>query len=267
MVISVERDNKSVIPSEHIKYTLVTGYIYDIPLIIEVGSRDHLLNENNFTIGERYQVVTRYGHLIDLTLSSITPNSDTISGENYTAYTFMHKESYNLYHNKYSPSHKVFGVSLEKHIVGSSNQLKIAIFELRKKGLYLAVDKDFKIAPKHVKEYENEEDQYILNQVTEQKVHGMPPRKNYSSIEPDGTLARTEKGHDIPKYIPGITGDEIKGLNLFINPRYIIQSGNENGHLCPGGETTFKKEKYCIVEKNVIFIKNSVKSIITIGSL
>ncbi|MFT7880454.1 MAG: hypothetical protein ABXS91_08680 [Sulfurimonas sp.] len=267
MVVSVEKDGKNIIPPEFIRYTLVTGYIYEIPLIIEIGSDYHLLNDNDFTIGESYKVVTRYGKEIELVLSDIEPNSDTVSNRNYTGYTFMHEESYNLSHNKYSPEHKVFGISLENYIIGSNNQLKIAIFELRKKGLFLSVDKDFKIAPRHVKEYDNEEDQYIIQQVTAQKIHLHPQRKNYSAIEPDGTLTRTESGSDIPKYIPGITNNEIKGLSLFITPRFIIQSSNENSHLQLGHEATFKEQKYCIIEKNVIFMKNSAKSVITIGSV
>lgn len=267
MIVSIEKDGEDVISSIDIKYTYVNGYIYNIPFIIEIGANEHLLEEDKFVLGKLYKAITRYGEEIDLVLSSIEPNSNTVSNTNYTAYKFMHEESYNLLHNLYHPTHKVFGISLEKYIIGSKNQLKIALFELRKKGLHLAVDENYKIVQKQVKEYESAEHKYIIEQVTAQKVHSHSQRKNYSSIEHDGTLTQTDKGHDRPQYIPSITKNEIKGLNLFIAPKIIVQSDHENAQLLLGGEATYKNIKYCIIEKNTIFIKNSVKSVITLGSL
>jgi len=267
MIVSIEKDDTDVISAPQIKYVLVSGYIYEAPMIIEIGSFEYLIKEDSLIVGEKYKAITRYGTSIDIVLSEIDPNTNTISGKNYTAYKFMHEESYNLFHNLYHPTHKVFGISLKNYIIGSKHQFKIALLELRKKGLHLALDKDFKIVQKQVKEYETVDHNYILELQNIQKIHTKSSRQNYSSIEGSGDTAATKKGDDSPKYLPNITKNEIKGLNLFISPKFIAHSTHENGHLLLGEEVTLKQIKYCVIEKSTIFIKNDVASIITLGSL
>lgn len=267
MVLAVEKEGKDVISSQDIKYTLLSGYVYEIPFFIELGVVDHYLDEDKFEIGDPYTIITRYAERIDLVLSDIIPYTNRVTGKGYTAYVFMHQESYYLKYNKYQPTNKVFGVPLSKYIIGSKNQMKIAILELRKKGLYLAIDDKYKIKQKHVKEYENEEHKYVLGQIAAGKVRTNSIRQNYASIETSGTTADTKRGGDTARYLPEITQNEIKSLNLFVEPKYIIQSNHENATLLLGAEATYKQKKYCVMEKHTFFYKNSVRSVITLGGL
>ncbi|NOR58955.1 MAG: hypothetical protein GQ474_10580 [Sulfurimonas sp.] len=267
MIVAVAKEGKDVISHIDIEYTRLHGYVYGIPLIVEIGIKEQLAVTQEFVLGEEYEVLTRYNQVVKLILAEVDSLTQIVQDKSYTAYKFMHKESYNLKYNLYRPEESVWGVSLEKYILGSKNQLKIAIFELRKKGLYLSIDENFNVLQTHTKEYENGETQAVYNPTSIQRLDSLPNKRNYSSIEADGTLTKTEMGHDRPKYIPNITKNEIKGLNLFVGAKVLIQSEHENPHALLGEGITFKGEKFALIEKDSIFIKNSLKTIFVLGAI
>jgi len=267
MVIAVAKDGTDILSAKDITYAYVNGYIYDIPFIVELGAIEHRIDAEKLIIGEAYTIVTAYGKTIELTLSEINPHPNTITNQIDTAYIFMHKESYNLKYNLYKPEDNVWGISLKKYIIGGKNQLQIAIFELRKKGLILAIDENFKIIQRHSKEYEGDDDKYIAEPEIEKKIHSMRSRKNYASIEGDGTKANTKRGSGRPYYIPAISKNEINGLNTLLDPKYIIQATHENITINIGAGIIHKETKYCVMEKNTIYIKSKVKTVITLGEI
>ncbi len=270
MIIGVEKDSKDVLSLSDIVYTHINGYMYDIPFIIELGAMEHLINSDILIVGEKYKLITRYNQSLELVLSEVNPHPKTIQGQVSTAYIFMHEESYNLKYNLYPPAQSVWGVKLEKYIIGGKNQLQIAIFELRKKGLTLGFDKDFNIIQRHAKEFSSDEDMYISHQSSAKKTQTLPMRKNYASIEPNGGVgqhADTKRGGGRPYYIPNITKNEINGLNMLVEPQIIVQSDSENIDILLGIGVNFKDKKYCAMERNTIYIKSNLKTIITLGEI
>ncbi len=270
MVVGVEKDGNDVLSQADITYTHVSGFMYDIPLIFELGAIESEIDSDTLIIGEKYNIITRYKHSLEMVLAEVNPHPNTIQGQLSTAYIFMHVESYNLKYNLYPPTQTVWGVKLDKYIIGGKNQLQIAIFELRKKGLSLGYDEDFNIIQRHVKEFVNDKENYISHQTNAKKVHAHPVRKNYSSIQPNGSTgehADTKRGSGRPYYIPNITKNEINGLNMLVEPRLIIQSDSENFGIQLGVGVDFKEKKYCVMERNSIYIGSKLKTIITLGDI
>lgn len=267
MIVGVEKDGKNILSTSDIRYVHVNGYMYEVPFIVEIGAMEHLIDSDTLIIGEKYKLVTRYDQHVELVLSKIDPHPKTIQHQQSTAYIFMHEESYNLKHNLYPPTQSVWGVRLSKYIIGGKNQLQIAIFELRKKGLTLGIDEDFKIVQRHVKEFSNDSEKYISYQTIVKKIQIPAIKRNYASIEPTGRKSDTKRGSGRPYYITAITKNEINGLNMLVEPRFIVQSDSENGNLFLGFGVDFKDEKYCVMERNSIYIKDRVKTIITLGKI
>lgn len=260
MVLGVRKDGEDILVHNDISYSHVSGYSYGIPFIVELGAMQHLVNTDSLVIGDEFTVAIKYGKPIELTLSKINPNQNTVEGQSSTSFTFMHKESYQLQNNLYKPTDKVWGIDLDKYIIGRKNQLEIAIFELRKKGLMLSVDSDSKVTQRHAKEHKDDEDLYVELQSDIKRVNMASKRRNYSSMK-----EATKNGGGRPKYIPELTKGEVEALDIFIEAQMIIQSDGENIDLFIGRGVQYENERYCIMEKNAIYISKKHKTVFTLG--
>jgi len=255
-----------VLSTLHIKYVFVSGDIYAIPSGIEVGVKEYEFDADSFEIGMEYDLITKHNTKITLTLSEIVHKS-RVDTEVCSAYRFMDKEAYNLKYNLYPPTQKAYGVKLSNYIVGSNKQFDIAIWGLRKGGLHLYCDSNFKVSPIHIKEHQSSEDMAISNITNSVKLRGHPTRKNYGSVEDNGSVGYSQKGNGVALYIPTLKASDIKSLDSFIEPKYIIQSSSDNLHLDLGQGVLYKKEKYCIMKKNTIYYKHYTKTLLELGLL
>lgn len=260
MIGGVWKDGTEILRHNDITYTHVNGYSYGLPFVIEIGAMEHLIDADKLIIGELYSITTKYNKMVELVLSEVNPHQNTVENQASTAFIFMHLESHFLNHNLYAPSESVWGLSLKKYIIGGKNQLQIAVFELRKMGLMFAVDQDFNVLQRHSTEFLNDEDKFLSNPTSEKNIKRIPARKNYASIE-----LITKKGGDRPNYIPLLTESEIEGLDMFIEPQIILQSDDENPNVTMGYGVIYKESKYCVMEKNAVYIREKLRTIFTLG--
>ena len=260
MIVGVRKDGEDILVYNDISYSHISGYSYGIPFVVEIGAMQHLVNTDNLIIGDKYLIATKYNEEVELVLSKINPNQNTVEGQGSSSFTFMHEESYRVKNNLYKPTDKVWGIELKKYILGRKNQLEIAIFELRKKGLMLAINREYEVTQRHATEHENDEELFIELQSSIKRVDMSSKRRNYSSMK-----ETTKKGSGRPMYVPHLTGGEIEALDIFIEAQMIIQSNGENIDLFIGRAVQYEEDKYCIMEKNAIYINKRYKTIMTLG--
>jgi len=259
MIVGIYKEGIEVLKNADIQYVYIDSYIYGVTNQIELGVIEHLINDGLLIVGEKYTLITKFATEIEVILSEADPLRTRIVDINHTAYVFMNEVLYKLYHSLYPPSQTAFGVSLESHIIGSANQLKIALMELRKKGIINITDPLFTIKQVHILEYKSVEPQYISVIDYKYEIQGVSKRKNYIAIEANGTVSSTLKGHNQPMYMATATKSDIDGLNAKIEPKYIILSSDENLNISLGSTVGLNNLIYCVMEKQSFYYKNRVK--------
>ncbi|MGW8169657.1 MAG: hypothetical protein ACWGHH_06600 [Sulfurovaceae bacterium] len=273
MVISIHKeDDTTVVEPTSIEYSYIHGYIYDVPFALEIGIKKNHFASDSFKIGEKYQFFTMYGHKnLELVLSEINPTTQRVTGGKSVAFIFVHELTYKLKHNLLPPTAKAFGASLNRHIIGNTNQLKIVIFELRKKGIILGTNldgtKSFDILELHNTEYQIQTPKVPLLIISSKKIDIQRQRQNYSSIEADGSIKQTNRGVDRPLYSPSLTKHDIAGLDMVLEPMYILESKSENLDIPIGSAILHLGETFCVIEKHLFYIGKKFISSMTIGRL
>jgi len=266
MILEVLEGSTPKIDRKDVRYSRVLSYIYGNPLTVEIGVLH--FDIKSLTIGKEYQLTLRIDRTINLVYAGISKHPMMI-GQHTTQLIFMYKDFWKMEHNLYPHTQSVLGIPLKHWVEGGKNQLEVFILEMRKKGLHLALDDNFKPKTQHSSEYKGMSPLYFPKTKNKIKEIKLTPRKrNYCVIEPVEQYAQTKNGYGLPILLVGEKKDVIKGLDTFIKPKWEIEFYFEsNWKINIGKCVMFKQKKYCVMEKNSFFSKRKEAMIYILGEI
>jgi len=217
MLIAItDLNNNTIVDNTFIKVLIEKQFCYGVPLEIRVGipiEVDKLKNGNVFNL--------LFDDIPPLTLTLLDSYSDYIDNKQFQFYSFIHTPFDKIVKNIFPINSSVFGVKFDRYIIGLKKQLFYFTQGLKKKGVILTLDNDYKVVNKHLMSASFDIQKIDKNFYSVKDIISNNYRKkSYYTFDNNQVLSVTKNTIDLPNFLPFHNSQDIQGLSNYLLPRF-----------------------------------------------